>query len=201
MSERARRIAVGISGASGVVYGLRVLEQLRKFGDVESHAVISAGAKRTATFELGMSASHLDTMADVTHNFRDLAAPLSSGSFRTDGMVIAPCSIKTLSGIVNSYDDNLLIRAADVTLKERRPLVLVVRETPLHLGHLRLMTAAAEMGATIAPPVPAFYNQPKTIDDIVDYTVARVLDQLGLESYDPRRWGEPVGSADDGGSS
>jgi 4-hydroxy-3-polyprenylbenzoate decarboxylase len=195
-TDRPRRIVVGISGASGVIYGIRVLEQLRKFPNVQSHAVISAGAKRTAAFEVDLSPAELDGLADVTHRVQDLGAPISSGSFRTDGMVIAPCSVKTLSGIVNSYDDNLLIRAADVTLKERRPLVLVLRETPLHLGHLRLMVAASEMGVTIAPPVPAFYCRPQTIDDMVDYTVARILDQLGLEAPDSRRWGEAAVESD-----
>ena len=189
--DRPRRIIVGISGASGVIYGVRMLEQLRKFADVETHAVISTSARRTASFELDMSASEIEELADVTHRFQDLAAPISSGSFRTDGMVIAPCSIKTLSAVANCYGDNLLTRAADVTLKEHRPLILLLRETPLHLGHLRLMVDAAEIGATIAPPVPAFYNRPQTIDGMVDYTVERVLDQLGLETPDTRRWGEP----------
>jgi flavin prenyltransferase len=189
-TDRPRRIIVGISGASGVVYGVRVLEQLKKFADIETHAIISPGARRTAAYELDLAPSDLGALADVTHRFQDLAAPVSSGSFRTDGMVVAPCSVKTLSGIVHSYADNLLIRAADVALKERRPLVLVVRETPLHLGHLRLMAQAAEMGAVVAPPVPAFYNRPDSVDAIIDYTVERVLDQLGLETPDPRRWGE-----------
>ena len=190
-SDRMRRIVVGISGASGIIYGVRVLEQLSKFDDVESHAIITPGARRTAGYELDMDPHDLENLADVTHRINDLAAPISSGSFRTDGMIIAPCSIKTLSGVANCYADNLLIRAADVVLKERRPLVLMLRETPLHLGHIRLMAQAAEMGAMITPPVPAFYNKPQTIDDMVDYTVARALDQLGLEAPDPRRWGEP----------
>jgi 4-hydroxy-3-polyprenylbenzoate decarboxylase len=189
-TDRPRRIVVGISGASGVVYGVRVLEQLKKFAGIETHAIISPGARRTAGYELDRAPADLGALADVTHRFQDLAAPVSSGSYRIDGMVVAPCSIKTLSGIVHSYADNLLIRAADVALKERRPLVLVVRETPLHLGHLRLMTQAVEMGAVIAPPVPAFYNRPDSVDAIVDYTVERVLDQLGLEMPDSRRWGE-----------
>ena len=188
--DRPRRIVVGISGASGIVYGVRVLEQLSKFDNLETHAIVTPGARRTAAYELDMAPRDLEGLADVTHRIGDLAASISSGSFRTDGMIIAPCSIKTLSGVANCYADNLLTRAADVILKEHRPLVLMLRESPLHLGHMRLMAQAAEMGAVIVPPVPAFYNRPQTIDDIVDYTVARALDQLGLDAPDPRRWGE-----------
>lgn len=195
--KRPRRIVVGISGASGIIYGVRVLEQLSKLDNVESHAVITPGARRTAAYELDMDPHDLENLADVTHRINDLAAPISSGSFRTDGMIIAPCSIKTLSGVANCYADNLLIRAADVVLKEHHPLVLMLRETPLHLGHIRLMAQAAEMGAVITPPVPAFYNRPRTIDEMVDYTVARALDQLGLDTPDSRRWGEESPAIDD----
>jgi 4-hydroxy-3-polyprenylbenzoate decarboxylase len=195
---RPRRIIVGISGASGVVYGVRLLQVLSSVPDVETHAVVSPSAKRTASFELDIPPTQLDALADVTHRFNDLSAPISSGSFRTDGMIVAPCSVKTLSGIANCYDDNLLVRAADVILKERRSLVLLLRETPLHLGHLKLMVRAAEMGAVLAPPVPAFYNRPQTISDIVDYTVERTLDQLGIELKDDRRWGYR-GTAEDTG--
>jgi 4-hydroxy-3-polyprenylbenzoate decarboxylase len=186
---RVRRIVVGISGASGTIYGLRLLERLRDVPGVETHAVVSPSARRTAGFELDVPPAHLEAAAHVTHRYQDLAAPISSGSFRTDGMIVAPCSVRSLSGIANSNSDNLLVRAADVTLKERRPLLLLLRETPLHIGHLRLMLRAAEMGAVIAPPVPAFYNRPVTIDDIVDYTVDRVLDQFGIELPSLRRWG------------
>jgi 4-hydroxy-3-polyprenylbenzoate decarboxylase len=188
---RPTRVVVGISGASGVVYGVRLLQILRRVAGVQTHAVITPGARRTAAHELDLSARELDGLADVTHRHSDLGAAISSGSFRTDGMIVAPCSVKTLSAIANSYDDNLLVRAADVTLKERRPLVLLVRETPLHLGHLRLMVRAAEMGATIAPPVPAFYIRPDSVERLVEYTAKRALDLLGLELPDERRWGSP----------
>jgi 4-hydroxy-3-polyprenylbenzoate decarboxylase len=183
---RPRRIVVGISGASGTVYGVRVLEALAELG-VETHAVVSKSAHRTAAIELGKPLE-VDSLASVTHRWHDLGAPISSGSFQTDGMIIAPCSIKTLSGLVNSYDDNLLIRAADVTLKERRRLVILLRETPLHLGHLRLMVQAAEMGAVIAPPVPAFYAHPQSIADLVTHSVGRALDLFGLDYPALSRW-------------
>lgn len=185
---RPIRVVVGISGASGVIYGVRLLEMLREMPGVESHAVITPGARRTAAEELNLAPTDLDRLAEVSHRYGDLGAALSSGSYRTDGMIVAPCSVKTLSAIANSYDDNLLVRAADVTLKERRPLVLLVRETPLHVGHLKLMLRVAEMGATVAPPVPAFYTRPTSVASLVDYTLVRVLDQLRLELPDDRRW-------------
>lgn len=175
------RITVGISGASGAIYGVRLLEELRRL-DVETDLVVSNAAALTIRHELDRTVSEVSALATRAHAVRDVGASLSSGSYRSDGMVVAPCSVKTLSAIVNSYDDNLLIRAADVALKERRPLVLLFRETPLHLGHLRLLTAAAELGARVFPPVPSFYHRPRTLDDVVDQTVSRVLDQFGLDN-------------------
>ncbi|MCL5498227.1 3-octaprenyl-4hydroxybenzoate decarboxylase [Phytobacter palmae] len=175
-----KRLIVGISGASGAIYGVRLLQVLRDVADIETHLVMSPAARQTLSLETDFSLRDVQSMADVVHDARDIAANISSGSFKTAGMVVLPCSIKTLSGIVHSYTDGLLTRAADVVLKERRPLVLCVRETPLHLGHLRLMTQAAELGAIIMPPVPAFYHAPKTLDDIINQTVNRVLDQFDI---------------------
>ncbi len=175
-----KRLIVGISGASGAIYGVRLLQVLRDVADIETHLVMSPAARQTLSLETDFSLRDVQAMADVVHDARDIAASISSGSFKTAGMVVLPCSIKTLSGIVNSYTDGLLTRAADVVLKERRPLVLCVRETPLHLGHLRLMTQAAELGAVIMPPVPAFYHAPKSLDDIINQTVNRVLDQFDI---------------------
>jgi 4-hydroxy-3-polyprenylbenzoate decarboxylase len=186
--ERAR-LVVGIAGASGIIYGVRLLELLAKVKAVETHLIVTPNAKRTLGYELDMSAEELGKLGDVSYRYHDMGAALSSGSFSTSGMIIAPCSVKTLSGIVNCYDDNLLVRAADVTLKERRPLVLLFRETPLHVGHLRMLQHAAEMGAIVMPPVPAFYTRPRTIEEIVDYTVTRALDQLGIRLKAPR-WQE-----------
>lgn len=178
---------VGISGASGIVYGVRLLEALRAL-EVETHLVFTEAARRIALSEVGLSPQGIERLADYCHPNDDLAAPISSGSYPTSGMVVAPCSIKSLSAIAHSYNDSLLARAADVTLKERRKLVLVVRETPLHLGHLRLMVQAAECGAVILPPMPAFYHRPRTIADLVDQTVGKILDQFGLEHSLFRRW-------------
>lgn len=175
-----KRLIVGISGASGAIYGVRLLQVLRDVADVETHLVMSQAARQTLSLETDFSLREVQALADVTHDARDIAASISSGSFQTLGMVILPCSIKTLSGIVHSYTDGLLTRAADVVLKERRPLVLCVRETPLHLGHLRLMTQAAEIGAVIMPPVPAFYHRPQSLDDVINQTVNRVLDQFSI---------------------
>lgn len=174
-----KRLIVGISGASGAIYGVRLLQVLRDVADIETHLVMSRGAPDLIPRN-GFSLREVQALADVTHDARDIAASISSGSFQTLGMVILPCSIKTLSGIVHSYTDGLLTRAADVVLKERRPLVLCVRETPLHLGHLRLMTQAAEIGAVIMPPVPAFYHRPQSLDDVINQTVNRVLDQFAI---------------------
>lgn len=175
-----KRLIIGISGASGVIYGVRALQVLQQVDDVETHLVMSQAARQTLALESDYTVKDVQQLADVVHDVRDIAASISSGSFKTDGMVILPCSMKTLSGIVHSYSDGLLTRAADVVLKERRRLVLCVRETPLHLGHLRMMTTAAEMGAIIMPPVPAFYHRPENVMDIVDQTVNRVLDQFHI---------------------
>ncbi|MDY3568812.1 UbiX family flavin prenyltransferase [Enterobacter hormaechei] len=176
-----KRLIVGISGASGAIYGVRLLQVLRDVAGVETHLVMSQAARQTLSLETDLSLRDVQALADVVHDARDIAASISSGSFKTAGMVILPCSIKTLSGIVNSYTDTLVTRAADVVLKERSPLVLCVRETPLHLGHLRLMTQAAELGAVIMPPVPAFYHRPQTLDDVINQTVNRVLDQFDID--------------------
>jgi len=175
-----KRLIIGISGASGAIYGVRLLQVLRDVAEVETHLVMSNAARQTLALETDLSLRDVQTLADVVHDSRDIAASISSGSFKTAGMVILPCSIKTLSGIVHSYTDSLLTRAADVVLKERRPLVLCVRETPLHVGHLRMMTTAAELGAMIMPPVPAFYHRPQRIEDLIDQTVNRVVDQFDI---------------------
>jgi 4-hydroxy-3-polyprenylbenzoate decarboxylase len=173
---------VGISGSTGSIYGIRLLQVLRGIPDVESHLIISPAAKRTLVLETEFSVAQVEALADVLYDYRDIGAALASGSFRTFGMVIAPCSIKTVSALATCYTDNLLTRAGDVTLKEGRPLVVLVRETPLHVGHLRMLTQLAEMGGIIFPPVPAFYQRPKTIDDIVNHTVGRILERIGLPS-------------------
>jgi len=183
-----RRLVVGISGASAPVYGVRVLEVLRDVPGVETHLVLSAGARRTIAYEMDRDPDSVAALADVVHDERAVGDSIASGTFVTDGMVVAPCSIKTLSAIANSYSDNLISRAADVCLKERRRLVLVVRETPLHAGHLRLMLQATEAGAVILPPVPGFYHRPATIADLVDHTVTKVLDQFGIHVDLIRRW-------------
>ena len=185
-----KKIIVGISGASGIIYGIRLLELLAQLDDVETHLVMSSAAGTTMRLETDYRVEQVNALADVTYPFKDIAAAISSGSFKTDGMVVAPCSMKTLAGIANSFSDNLLLRAADVVLKDRRRLILVPRETPLHLGHLRLMTQVTEYGAIIAPPMPAFYHRPKTIDDIVNQTVNRVLDLLDIELEEDlfKRW-------------
>ena len=175
-----KRLIVGISGASGAIYGVRLLQVLQSVPDIETHLIMSQAARQTLALETSLSLRDVQALADVVHDARDIAASVSSGSYRTSGMVILPCSIKTLSGIVHSYTDGLLTRAADVVLKERRPLVLCVRETPLHVGHLRLMTQAAELGAVIMPPMPAFYHQPATLNDVINQTVNRVLDQFNI---------------------
>lgn len=182
------RLIVGISGSSGVIYGIRLLETLRGRSEVESHLIISRGAKTNISVETRYAKDEVEALADVVHSDGNLAASISSGSFPTDGMVIVPCSMKTLSGVVNSYADNLLVRAADVVLKECRRLVLVPRESPLHVGHTRLLHEAALMGAIICPPVPAFYNEPQTVDDIIDHSVGRILDLFGLDSGRIKRW-------------
>jgi 4-hydroxy-3-polyprenylbenzoate decarboxylase len=176
-----RRLVVGISGATGAIYGVRLLEVLKSVPNVETHLVISNAAKQTIAQETDYTVKEVQDLADVVYRFNDIGAAISSGSFKTMGMVVIPCSMKTLAGIAHSFTDNLLTRAADVTLKDRRRLVLVTRETPLHIGYLRLMIQVTELGAIIAPPMPAFYHRPKTIDDIVNQTVNRVLDLFDIE--------------------
>jgi flavin prenyltransferase len=174
------RLVVGITGASGSIYGIRLLEVLRTTTDIELHLVVSAAGKRTLVEETDYSVVDVEALAHHRYDIRDVGATLASGSFRTGGMVVAHCYIKTAAAIAACYADTLIARAADVTLKEGRPLILVVRETPLHLGHLRVLTSLAEMGAVVLPPMPAFYNRPKELDDIINHTVARVLDRLQL---------------------
>lgn len=176
-----RRVIIGISGASGVIHGIRLLEVLRPVDGVETHLILTNAAKRTIALETDWAVDAVEALADARYRVGDIAAAVASGSFRTDAMVVAPCSMKTLSGIANSYADNLLIRAAEVTLKERRPLVLVPRETPLHLGHLRLLVRVAEIGAVVMPPMPAFYHRPSSVGEIVDQTVNRIVDVLGVD--------------------
>ena len=176
------RFVIGVSGASGSVYGIRLLEVLAERPDIETHLVITSTARRVIAQETDRTVKQVESLADRVYDPDDLAAPVASGSFPVDGMVIAPCSVKMLSAVANSYAADLVSRAADVMLKEGRPLVLVVRETPLHLGHLRLMARAAEIGALIFPPVPAFYGRPETVADIVDGTVGRILARLGVEN-------------------
>lgn len=186
--EPRYRIIVGISGASGAIYGIRLLEVLRAMGQIETTLIVSNSAKLTIAHETGRSLPEVTALADQVLNNSDIAARVSSGSHRTDGMIIAPCSMKTLSGVVHSYSDNLLLRAADVILKERRTLILVPRESPLHTGHCKLLYQASKLGAIIAPPMPAFYNHPKSVDDIVDHTVGRIIDLLQLDSGIVKRW-------------
>ncbi|HJO62950.1 MAG: UbiX family flavin prenyltransferase [Nitrospinaceae bacterium] len=181
------RIVIGITGASGVTYGVRMLRLLEDT-NYETHLIISEAGMLNIEIETGYKAEKVAAMADYTYNHVNVSASLASGSFLTEGMVVVPCTIKTLSGIANSYTENLLVRAADVTLKEKRKLVLVVRETPLHKGHLRLMTMAADMGAHILPPIPSFYHMPKTIDDIIDQTIGKIFDYIGIEHELFRRW-------------
>ena len=185
----SKRIVIGISGASGVIYGVRMLSLLKE-KDFETHLILSEAGKKNIEIETTYKAGEVAAMATHVYDNKNVGAALASGSFLTEGMVVIPCTIKTLSGIANSYTDNLLVRAADVTLKEKRKLVLVVRETPLHRGHLRLMTMAADTGAHILPPVPSFYHQPKTIDDIIDQTIGKIFDYLGIKHDLFRRWGE-----------
>lgn len=180
-------VVLGISGASGAVYGVEMLKVLNELGQ-PVHLVVSAAAERTLGVETGTTLDELGALATVVHDPRDVGAAVASGSFRTRGMIVAPCSMKTLSGIANSFADTLLVRAADVTLKERRPLVLLVRETPLHKGHLELMVKACDLGAVILPPVPAFYHKPATITDIVRQTLGKALDQLDIEHELFARW-------------
>ena len=182
------KIVIGISGASGAVYGMRLLERLHAQPDVEIHLILTRSGEKTLHLEMGLTAADARKLAHCSYSVEDIGARIASGSFRTDGMVVAPCSIHTMSAIASGVSDNLLVRAADIALKERRRLILMVRETPFHLGHLRSMAALAEMGAIIAPPIPGFYHRPQTVLDIVDHSVDRVLDLLGLPDERVRRW-------------
>jgi len=188
MSDPKKRLIIGISGASGVIYGVRLLEALKPL-PVETHLIMTRTAEVTLAHETDLKVAAVQALADVAHRVDDLAASVSSGSFRTMGMIVAPCSMRSLGEIAAGISTNLLTRAADVVLKERRKLVLLVRETPLHAIHLRNMTTLAEMGAVIAPPVPAFYNRPKTLDDVIDHTVGRVLDLFDIDTGKVKRWG------------
>jgi flavin prenyltransferase len=185
---KKNRLIVAMTGATGSIYGLRILETLRKSGDWETHLIVSDAGMLNAFQEYRLSRKDVQQLADVVHNVRDVGASIASGSFITAGMVIAPCSMKTLSGVAHAFSDNLITRAADVILKERRRLVLVTREAPLNLAHLRNMVAVTEMGGVIFPPVPAFYSRAKTIDDLVDHTVGRILDLFGVEHETIKRW-------------
>jgi len=189
--NEAERLVIGLTGASGVVYGIRALEALRDLG-IESHLVMTKPAEMTIGYETRLSPKQVAAKADYSYAVTDIAAPIASGSFRTTGMIVAPCSVRTMSEIATGVTTSLLTRAADVVLKERRLLVLMVRETPLHLGHLRTMTQLAEMGAVIMPPVPSFYTAPKTMQDLIDQMVGRTLDLFGHEWPDVKRWGETI---------
>jgi flavin prenyltransferase len=186
--NKSKRLIVGISGATGAIYGVRILEILSRMDDVETHLVLSKAGRMTIQVETPFSAKDVEAMADVVHDVNNVGASISSGSFRTEGMVIAPCSMKSMGGIAHSLGGDLLVRAADVVLKERKKLVLVARETPLHLGHLEAMVALTRMGAVIFPPVPAFYHRPKTLDDVINQTVTRILDQFDIDVMLFHRW-------------
>jgi len=186
------RLIIGMSGASGVIYGIRLLEVLSRVEQVETHLVLSDSAKLNIAIETDHSAKEVQALADEVYSNKDIAARLASGSFKTDGMIVAPCAVKTLSAIANSYADSLLVRAADVVLKERRRLVLVPRETPLHTGHCELLLKASQMGAILAPPMPAHYINPKTVDELVDHHVGRILDLFDLDPGLVQRWQGPV---------
>jgi flavin prenyltransferase len=181
-------LVVGITGASGAIYGIRLLEVLSSARTVETHLIVSEAAQEIIKYETGRSIEDITGLASYSYDVRDIGAQLASGSFKTDGMIVAPCTVKTMSAIANSYTENLLIRAADVSIKERRRLLLLVRETPLHLGHIRNMERLCQMGAIIMPPVPAFYHKPQTIQDIVDHTVGKMLDMFGIEHDLSQRW-------------
>ncbi len=198
MPEKIRRVVIGITGASGAAYGIRALEHLAAMPEVETHLILTAPARTTIGIEADRTVAEVEALADVVHPIRDIAAGPASGSFRSMGMLVAPCSIRALSAIANSHSADLLTRAADVTLKERRPLVLMVRETPLHLGHLRLMERVVEMGGVVFPPVPAFYTNPSSLDEVVSHSASRALEQLGLEVEGMARW---VGSGSPSDSS
>ncbi len=182
------RLIIGISGASGVIYGIRLLEVLHELEEIETHLVLSSTAKMNISYETDWQLADVEALADEVHNINNVGANISSGSYKTSGMIIVPCSMKTLSGIVNSYADNLMVRAADVVLKEQRRLVLMPRETPLHVGHCRLLYEASKMGVVIAPPMPALYTKPESIDDLINHSVGRVLDLFDLDPGLVNRW-------------
>jgi 4-hydroxy-3-polyprenylbenzoate decarboxylase len=194
-------LIVGITGASGVIYGIRLLEIVSEMRDIEVHLVISRSAENVIQYETPYKMNDIRKLANYWYHIDDMAARISSGSFKRDGMIVAPCTVKTMSGLANSYTENLLLRSGDVTLKERKPLVLLVREAPLHLGHIQAMLQLTQMGAIISPPIPSFYNAPKTIDDIINQTVGRTLDLLNIEHDLVRRWpgigSEPYATAAD----
>ncbi len=183
-----RRIIIGITGASGAIYGIRLLEVLQQEPEIETHLVLSKLGRLNISLETDHTIKYVQQLADVSHSYQDVGATIASGSYKTDGMIVAPCSMKSLSSIVHSASDNLITRAADVTLKEARRLVLLPRETPLHLGHCKLITQAAEIGALLVPPMPAFYNKPQSVDDIVNHTVGRVLDLFDVDVELVKRW-------------
>ena len=193
-SENKKRLIIALTGASGAIYGIRALQALQAADDIETHLVISPSAQCTIAEETDMAVDDIKALADQVHNFKDIGASLSSGSYQTLGMLIAPCSVKTLSGIANCYDDNLIVRAADVCLKERRTVVALLRETPFHLGHIKIMEQATLNGAIVMPPVPAFYHRPTTIDGIVNQTVGRALDLFDLDVNLVERWKEETAS-------
>ncbi|NYE62659.1 4-hydroxy-3-polyprenylbenzoate decarboxylase [Duganella sp. 1224] len=195
MADRPRRIVIAITGATGAVYGVRLLQHLQPIAGIETHVVVSESAVLTLHQETGLQRREVESLAHVVHKVRDVGAAIASGSFQTDGMVIAPCSMKTLASVAHGLSDNLIARAADVVLKERRRLVLMVRETPFNLAHLRNMTAVTEMGGIIFPPLPSFYHNPQSIADMVDHTVARVIDLLGIENALAPRWAGLKGQA------
>ncbi|AZQ63786.1 UbiX family flavin prenyltransferase [Flammeovirga pectinis] len=186
-----KKLIIGITGASGVIYGIRLLEVLKLIDNIETHLILSPSARINIEIETDYNFKDVEALADVVHKYKDQAAPISSGSFKTDGMIVAPCSMKTLSAIVHSYADSLIIRAADVILKDRRKLVLMPREVPLHVGHCKLLYEAAQLGAIISPPMPAFYSEPKTIDDLINHTIGRTLDLFDIDAGILKRWEGP----------
>jgi 4-hydroxy-3-polyprenylbenzoate decarboxylase len=187
-ANEKQRLIVGLSGSSGLPYGIRLLEVLRKLGSHEVHLILTEAAKLNISVETDRRVKDVEALADVVHNVMNISASIASGSFRTDGMIVAPCSIRTLSAITNSFADNLLVRAADVTLKERRRLVVMPREAPLHVGHCKLLYEASQVGVIIFPPMPTFYGRPRTIDDMLDATIGRVLDLFGIDAGLVKRW-------------
>jgi 4-hydroxy-3-polyprenylbenzoate decarboxylase len=194
--DSSQPLVVAITGASGVIYGIRTLQVLHRLPEIETHLILTPGARLTISQECDVTLDEVRALADVEHAPGNVGASIASGSFPARGMLVAPCSVKTLSAIANAYADNLVARAADVTLKERRPLVLLFRETPLHAGHIRLMGDVTAAGATVMPPVPAFYHRPRTIDDVIDQTIGRMLDQVGIDAGLFERWQGPRRSAE-----